>query len=67
MAQEKGEEGGLGAGSKFREPRVALTVELPERARVSPGEARKALIDAIGRIPDTKLKDLRSGVLTVIA
>ena len=50
-----------------REPRVALTVDLSEKARVSPDEVRRVLLDAVGSIPDAKLRNLRSGVVTVIA
>jgi hypothetical protein len=50
----------------IRMPKIALTVQLAKE-QLSPAEAKRVLIEAIGRIPDAELRALRSGVVTVVA
>ncbi len=52
---------------KTRAPRLALTVTLSEHGVTSPEEVKKLLVELIGKLPNSKLKSLRNGVITVIA
>jgi hypothetical protein len=53
------------AAESVRKPKVAFTIDLT--THISPAQAKKLLVEAIGRIPDSDLTNLRSGVVTVIA
>jgi hypothetical protein len=44
----------------------AMTIELAEKGGVTPEEAKKILLEAVGEIPAEKLANLRDGQLTVI-
>jgi len=48
-----------------RKPKVAITIEVEKHT--SAAEAKKLLVEAINRIPESELTSLRSGVITVIA
>lgn len=55
------------AKASTRKPKVAISVELSEKARASSDEAKRLLVAAVSSLPASRLKNLKSGVITVIA
>jgi hypothetical protein len=51
--------------SSARKPQIAITVDVPKQS--SAVQTKQLLIDAINSLHESELRNLRTGVITVIA